>query len=205
MHSDWTVACAADDPEIVIPWSGKDPSLCFVDLRPSLDAVLQIPEAREYACIAAALQRWNQPDSWLFTAKCDVWSYPAKLFDAEDLPGFAYARGCYVDLLHRDVETFASFEACERQLRRWNEIAQSIDLPACRCEWTLRPARIFPDSAKPLASAPANNGFATTLYVWGYGNSQEAAANAWDEALRALIERVSTFSGSQKSINSSIS
>ena len=143
MDSDWIVACAADDPEVVIPWRGKNPALRFVDLRQSPGAIQEIPEAAEYPCVAAALQRWNQQGTALLTAKCDVWSYPAKLFDAEDLPGFAYARGSYIDLLPLDAATFASFEACERQLRAWTEISRSINLPACRSEWTLRPARIF--------------------------------------------------------------
>ena len=197
MQSDWTVACAANDPEIVIPWAGKDPALRFIDLRRSPEALHEIPEAAEYACVAAALQRWNQPDTSLFTAKCDVWSYPAKLFDAEDLPEFAFARGSYIDLLSADAATFTSFQACERQLRAWTDISRSIDLPACRAEWTLRPARIFPESEEGgSAQAAPQIGFATTLYIWGYGISPQAAASAWDAALQALIDPVSTFSPS---------
>ena len=197
MESDWTVACAADDPEVVIPWAGKDPSLRFVDLRQSPEFIQEIAEAAEYACVAAALRRWNQPDTSLFTAKCDVWSYPAKLFDAEDMAEFAFARGSYIDLLPADAAMFASFEICERQLRAWTEMARSIDLPACRSEWTLRPARIFPVSSEPSTSQHVlQNGFATTLYTWGYGDSPEAAAIAWDAALQALIEPVATFSRS---------
>ena len=197
MQSDWTVACAANDPDIVIPWAGKDPSLRFVDLRQTPEALQEIPEAAKYACVAAALRRWNQPDTMLFTAKCDVWSYPAKLFDAEDLPEFAYARGSYIDLLSADAATFTSFQACERQLRAWTDISRSIDLPACRAEWTLRPSRIFPalKEGGPGQSS-SQNGFATTLYVWGYGDSPEAAATEWDAALLALIDPVSTSSPS---------
>jgi hypothetical protein len=197
MDSDWTVACAADDPEIVIPWAGKDASLRFVDLRRSPESIQEIPEAAEYPCIAAALQRWNAPDTALFTAKCDVWSYPAKLFDAEDLLEFAYARGCYIDLLSADEAIYADFSVCEQRLRAWTEMARSIDLSACRSEWTLRPARIFPvDSSPPTETSPSKNGFATTLYIWGYGETPELAAIAWDAAVRALIEPVFTFSRS---------
>jgi hypothetical protein len=197
MDSDWTVACAADDPEVVIPWAGKDASLRFLDLRQSPEAIQDIPEAAEYPCIAAALRRWNQPDALLFTAKCDVWSYPAKLFDAEDLPEFAFARGSYIDLLATDPARYSDFEACERQLRAWTEMARSINLPACRSEWTLRPARIFPVVSSPSPAAnSSHDGFATTLYTWGYGDSPETAAVAWDFAVRALIEPVLTFSRS---------
>ena len=196
MHSDWTVACGSDDPEIVIPWSGKDPCLRFVDLRQSPEGLCEIPEAAEHPCIAAALHRWNEPDAALFTAKCDVWSYPAKLFDAEDLAEFAFARGSYIDLLRLDPVAFASFEACERQLHAWTEMARSTDLKACRSEWTLRPARILPGFSAPLAGAASRNGFATTLYTWGYGDSPEAAAISWAAALQVLIEPVLTFSRS---------
>ena len=160
MDSDWTVACAADDPEVVIPWSGKDSSLRFVDLRHSPEALLEIPEAADYPCIAAALDRWNQPDTKLFTAKCDVWSYPAKLFDAEDLAEFAFARGSYIDLLSSNTAMFSSFERGERQLRAWTEMSRSIDAPAARTEWTLRPARIFLPSAEHV---PAPSSFAEWL------------------------------------------
>jgi hypothetical protein len=191
------VACGSDDPEVVIPWSGQDRSLRFVDLRQSPEALCQIAEAAEYPCVAAALRRWNEPDTALLTAKCDVWSYPAKLFDAEDLPEFAFARGSYIDLLPLDPSTFASFEACELQLRAWTEMARAIDLQGCRAEWTLRPARILPGlSVLPSGGVSSCNGFATTLYTWGYGDSPEAAAIAWEAALRTLIEPVSTFSRS---------
>jgi hypothetical protein len=198
MHADWTVACGADDPEVVVPWNGKDESLRYVDLRAMPDAIYEIPEATKYPCMAAALLRWNQPGAWLFTAKCDVWSYPAKFFDGEDLPGFAYARGSYIDLLAIDTKTFSSFAACERQLRSWTEIARSIDLPASRCEWTLRPARVFPTGAAPAVEEKpsSQNGFATTLYIWGYGATPESAATIWTAALEALIEPVLTFSPS---------
>ena len=71
---------------------------------------------------------------------------------------------------------------------------QPASLPV---RWTLRPARIFSAGGKlgPAQTSP-RNGFATTLYCWGYGDSTEAAGVAWDAALRALIESVSTFSPS---------
>ena len=194
MESDWTVACAADDPEVVIPWAGKDPSLQFIDLRQSPEALHEIPEAAEYPCVAAALRRWNQPDSGLLTAKCDVWSYPAKLFDADDLPEFAYARGSYIDLVPLDAATFGDFAAFERQLRAWTKVSRSIDLPDCRAEWTLRPARVFSSLAALAANDSPRDGFATSLYIWGYGDTPEIAAIAWDAAVRALIDPVLTFS-----------
>ena len=181
MLSDWSVACGADDPAVVIPWTGADGSIRYVDLRESPARADEIPEAEQYACIDRALRHWNQAGSPIFTAKCDVWAYAADLYDAEDLPDFAHAQGCYIDLLSTDSEKFSNFSASEKMLRAWNEAAQSIDATAARCEWTLRPARL-------LSGERYVDGFATTLYVWGYGESPQAAAAAWSAALLALVE-----------------
>ncbi len=191
METDWTVACGADDPWVVVPWSGSDACLYYIDLRTEPGRLNEIPEAAQYPSIAAALERWNQPESHLFTAKCDVWSYPARLFDAFDLPGFAEAHSSYIDLLARDTTVFSSFAACESLLRAWSANAQLTPHTGTRCEWTLRRARVFPLSAQAAEStAPPADGVAGPLYVWGYGSSPEAAASAWSEALTALIEPV---------------
>jgi hypothetical protein len=198
VETDWSVACGTDDPTVVVPWIGRDESIRYIDLHNEPTRINEIPEAAQYPSLAAALRRWNQPDAPLFTAKCDVWNYPADLFDAEDLPGFAYAQGSYVDLLSREIAIFSSFAACEQMLRVWSVAARNIALPEGRCEWTLRPACILPliGNAEnyPLdESGNRNNGFATTLYVWGYGSSPEAAAAAWSNAILALIEPVLLF------------
>ena len=193
MDADWSVECAGDDPLVVVPWQNSDGTLTYLDLRAELprdlDILLQIPEARQYPAIATALRRWNHAASPLFTAKCDVWSYPANLFDAEDLPGFAFARGSYVDLLPLAAEIFQHFAAAEKQLRRWKEMAASIPAPDARCEWILRRAMIAAQSVK-VGAAEYVHGYAATLYVWGYGDNEESAALAWDAALTALIEPI---------------
>lgn len=192
MDADWSVACGADDPVVVVPWGGEvreaatGKPIQYIDLSSRADAIHEIPEAVEYPRLAEALRRWNQPDSALFTAKCDVWNYPSRLFDAEDMEEFAWAHACYIDLLSRDSQVFSSFAACERYLRIWTKVARSIQLPASRCEWTLRPARILPQNGEHFS----RDGFATSLYIWGYGCSPEMAASVWASALGMLIEPV---------------
>lgn len=183
MQSDWSVACGADDPTVVIPWTCEDGSIHYIDLRESPAMVDEISEAAQYPCVASALRRWNQPGSPLFTAKCDIWYYAADLFDADDLSEFAFAHGSYIDLLAARPDIFSDFAASELRLRGWSKVARSITLPEGRCEWTLRPARIF-------SGERYTDGFATTLYVWGYGASPQAAATAWSAALLALIEPI---------------
>lgn len=189
MQSDWNVECGADDPVVVLPWQSEDGSLRYVDLRLAPEGIHQISEAQQYTCLAAALPRWNAVDSPVFTAKCDVWSYPAELFDAEDFPDFSFAQGSYIDLISSDLETFGSFAACEKQLRGWTASARSIALQESRCEWTLRAALIFSSSTANPDSSP-QAGYAATLYVWGYGGSPSAADAAWCAAIAALTELI---------------
>lgn len=182
MDADWSVACAAGDPMIVIPWNDEHESERYIDLRAEPEGLQQIPAASQYPALAAALRSWNRPGSPVFTAKCDVWNYAADAFDSEDLPGFEYAHACYIDLLAADAAAFASFDAGEQALRAWTTRARAIEMPTARCEWTLRPAII--QAGKELA------GFATTLYVWGYGETPASAAVAWSAALLALVAPV---------------
>ena len=195
MDADWTVECGADDPLVVIPWANAEGTVAYLDLRASPDSLLEIPEAAHYPVIATALRCWNQSDSPLFTAKCDVWEYPESLFDAEDLPGFTFARGSYIDLIPNAPEDFSSFAAAEAQLRRCTEIARALPSLHARCEWTLRRAWITVSkktSGAPDVETSYNKGFATTLYVWGYGMSAHEAALVWTAALESLLHPVLT-------------
>ena len=194
MDADWSVECAADDPFVVIPWKNVAGTVTYIDLRLFPDALLEIQEAAEHSALAAALRRWNQPHSPIFTAKCDVWVYPAELFDMEDLPGFAFAQGSYVDILQRDPVPFASLPAALAQLRKWSHAARATDVPDARSEWTLRRALIFPPGMQPgePAETPALQGYATSLYVWGYGLTPVAADAAWAQAIHSVIPIVLT-------------
>lgn len=189
MQWDWSVECGADDPVVVIPWASEDGSIRYIDLRESPGGIAAIPEAAQYPALASALLRCNRSQSPLFTAKCDVWNYPADQFDAEDCAGNAYAHASYIDLVAVDPAAFLSFHASERRVREWSRLAQSISLLDSRCEWTLRPARIL-SAASPLAADEPLDGYAATLYVWGYGDSAASASVAWSTALLALIEPV---------------
>jgi hypothetical protein len=183
MESDWSVECGSEDPWVVVPWEGvtaSDPSLRYFDLRAEPDRVVEIPDATRYSALAEALKAWNSPA--VFTAKCDVWHYGATAFDASDLPGFACAQASYIDLLPGASEQFARFMQAESLARRGAQLAAVIPAPEARCEWIVRRARI--SSAGTL---PHGDGFAVTLYVWGYGESESAAASAWGHALRSLI------------------
>jgi hypothetical protein len=183
MESDWSAECSSEDPWVVVPWEGvtaTEPSLRFFDLRAEPDRVVEIPDAARYSVLAAALKAWNTPA--VFTAKCDVWHYAASAFDASDLPGFACAHASYIDLLPGASAQFASFMQVEFLARRGAQVAAAISSSVGRSEWILRRARICTAGAAAQA-----DGFAVTLYVWGYGEDEIAAEKAWTQALLALI------------------
>lgn len=179
---------------MVVPWQNASGSLRYLDLHATPGLVREIPEAVQWPVLEKALRHWNAAGSPIFTAKCDVWTYPADLFDAEDLPGHAFAQGSYVDLVAVAPSLYASFAAAEAQLRRWNGASRCLDVRDARCEWTLRRALLTPQDAMSESTQKncAEDGFATTLYVWGYGPGPQQAAESWTSAMVSLIDAVLT-------------
>ena len=81
----------------------------------------------------------------------------------------------------------------EAMVKRWYALAQTLPCQNCRCEWVVRRAWISTELELPLTDEAAvawRSGFAATLYVWGYGATEEQADSAWAQALRLLIEMV---------------
>jgi hypothetical protein len=191
MDADWSVECGADDPTIAVPWSKADGDIEFVDLRTAPERIVAIAEAQQHPALAEALCAWNQAASPFFTAKCDVWNYPAAYFDAEDDPRFAFAQASYVDLLHIADAEFCSFTRTEQQVRQWCAAARALGCAGARCEWVVRRAWRSSALDSPQLQADAAEawtaGFAVTLYVWGYGATETEADAAWAQALRALL------------------
>ncbi len=195
MDADWSVECAANDPTIAVPWSNQDACLKFINLRTTPNRLEQIPEAQQHPALAEALRAWNQPTGPIFTAKCDVWKYTAALFDAEDDAHFDFAQASYVDVLPTAAVEFFSFAQMEQVVRQWCAAARALPCEQARCEWVVRRAWISTALDLPPAEAAAAEwraGFATTLYVWGYGATEDLAAAAWAQALRLLIPLLCT-------------
>ena len=71
MEADWTVALAAGDPVITVPWaaSGDDIRECrFVDLRVDAHLIDEIEEARAKPPLRSALLVLNAATSPLWSA-----------------------------------------------------------------------------------------------------------------------------------------
>jgi hypothetical protein len=183
MEADWTVALAAADPVITVPWAASDDDVgkCrFVDLRLGAHLIDEIDEARAKAPLRSALLLLNAATSPLWTAKCDAWASSvddgAEPFDAYEMGAesgdTAFGAGSYVDLLARDVSFLTGFERQEKWIRAVTEVLRSTPASAARVELVLRRAEV-----------EGTSGFAVTWFVEGCGSTAQRAGQRWAKAL----------------------
>jgi hypothetical protein len=190
MEADWTVALAAGDPVVTVPWaaSGDDLRKCrFVDLRLGQELIDEIEEARSKPSLRSALLLLNAVSSPLWTAKCDAWTSSVEdgdePFDPYEMAAesgeIAFGAGSYVDLLARDVTFLASFERQERWVRGVTQTLRPTAVTAARVELVLRRAEI-----------EGVSGFAVTWFVEGCGSTAQRAEEAWAKALDLALPAV---------------
>jgi hypothetical protein len=184
MEADWSAEIGAEAAEIVVPWQD------WVDLRAGSDNLdgekLQIPpEITDQPELAEALRSLNAPASRWMTSKCDFWRIESGdeaidpfEFDAADLAGGKLCGcACYIDVLARDPQLFASFPAQENWLRGLTRRLRAQPLRHARVDLVLR-----------AASYHDEPGFAMTAYAAGCGADDQAAQSAWSSALTQLVE-----------------
>jgi hypothetical protein len=183
MEADWSVALAAGDPVIIVPWAAPDDDVnqCrFVDLRKNLHRIDEIEEARAKPSLRSALLLLNGAGSQFWTAKCDTWNRSAiegdEAYDPYEMDTepqeTRFGTGSYIDLLPREARLLASFECQERWMRAVVERLRHIAAKAVRVELVLRHAEI-----------EAVSGFGVTWFVEGCGATAHRAEQRWSEAL----------------------
>ena len=188
MLSEWSVACSADDPVLVVPWSDpSDPTgnRRFVDLRENPYDLDHLPEAVQHPALMHALRALNAARSPVFTAKCDAWPLDADELEqlrleldliAADAPnGF----GSYIDILWRERSIFTSFHQQEQMLHRLSRHAALLHQPYAMLDCVLRPALV--DLTGP------QEGFAISLYLKAAGHEARAAEENWTAALELIV------------------
>jgi hypothetical protein len=183
MEADWTVAMAAGDPVITVPWAASGGDIRksrFVDLRLGAHLVDEIEEARSKPPLRSALLLLNAAASPLWTAKCDAWTSSvddgAEPFDPYEMAAesgdTAFGAGSYVDLLARDVSFLSGFERQEQWIRAVTQVLRSTPASAARVELVLRRAEV-----------EGASGFAVTWFVEGCGSTAQHAGQRWAQAL----------------------
>jgi hypothetical protein len=174
VEADWAVEVGGDAARIEADWAG------FVDLRRDGLAVDEIGEAREHPGLRAALLELNGPESAVFTSKCDVWTLAQEEIDPLEFDCRAVeARtgiACYVDVIAREADLFASFAEHEGWVRRAVSVLRGERILRGRVDLVVRGAK-----------AGGVDSFGVTLYAAGCGVDSSASEEAWGEILRAAV------------------
>lgn len=183
MEADWSVEIGTGFPVIDANWPG------FVDLRNNADAVASIAEAADEPALRVALVALNQSGSPLFTSKCDLWVLTTGEIDPDEF-GCGPEEGrvglaCWIDVIAREPQWFASFNHHEAWARRATERLRTEPVAHGRIDLVLR-----------SAVADVNEGFGITLYVAGCGVDTRAARAAWTAVLRASVAATMEEQGS---------
>lgn len=179
MEADWTVALAAGDPVVTVPWAASG-ECRFVDLRLTPHRIDEIAEARDKTVLRSALLTLNAPGSLFRTAKCDAWTSseedgaaPLDAYEMDASPDeIAFSAGSYIDLLPIEGALRCSFERQERWMRTVIEQLRGTVAKAVRVELVLRPAEV-----------EAEAGFAVTWFVEACGATELEARQRWESAV----------------------
>jgi hypothetical protein len=198
MEADWSVALAAGEPVITVPWEAAEDEggVCrFVDLRIDPQAIDEIEEVKKRPMLRAALLSLNSSSSELWTAKCDVWTTSAaggdEPYDPYEMDAppdeTACGCGCYIDLFARDRALFASFDYQERWMRLVTGRLRTIPASAARIELVLRHAQV-----------DASPGFAVSWFVEGCGATPQSAEQRWQGALEISLALLTGLNDTMK-------
>ncbi len=170
MESDWSVEIGADLPVIAVPWEG------FIDLRHAPSLASSLDETVTAPALARMLVKLNAAISPVFTSKCDLW-----LLTPDDIDPLEFGANreqsqqgiaCYIDVVARDAEVFASFAAHEAWVRAATAELREVELPRARVEYVVR-----------ASSVDGHEGFAVTLYTAACAVTEADVKSIFHDAL----------------------
>lgn len=169
MEADWEFEIASDAPRIDAAWSG------YLDLRSDPASIRTIPEASRLRELAAALLHLNEPDSPVWTAKCDVWEPDAIDPDEFEATEDAAARAlaCYIDLLPAHADTWSTLDLIADWCRELCARLRAKPLRQCRADLIIRSAILAPDQTS----------LGITAYIAGCGAALDEATATLGRAL----------------------
>lgn len=187
MDADWSVELGADDPALEFPWTSPDAAQGYIDLANDLTGLDRIPEAMQYRPLWSFLLGLNgKTSSWL-TVKCDAWM-DNEVGEYTDPYPRNWRMASYVDLIRRDESQRFSFEQHERwvkagvqRLHWFPDAPYFCELIVRRCYYHIEQ---YPENVTP--------GLYITVYVFGYGDTEEIAGYRWKGGLDRVYHALSS-------------
>ena len=174
MEADWAAEIGPRLDRICTDWPG------FIDLRAEPGALGNIGEAGPGSALEEALAALNAAESPVLTCKCDRWAVPPEELDPYELEASRETAqagaASYVDIVLRDGEVFASFDAHEAWARQAALRLRAMPLANGRVDLVIR-----------AALGEESGGFGMTLYAIGCGADAGGAEAAWAAILRAAV------------------
>ena len=172
MEADWEFEIAPEAPVIDAAWPG------FMDLRANPERIREVTEAASLPELAAAIRQLNGIGSPVYTVRCDLWPLDAcDPYEMDADPGEAGPGiGCYIDLLSRNAEAWATVDGITGWCRGLCAELGKVKLRQCRVDLVIRSASTVQNSA----------GLGVTAYFSACGATVPEAENVLSGALRAF-------------------
>lgn len=178
MEADWEIELGGGAPVIEPFWRG------FVDLRFSPESAHRLQEVAQLPRLAEVLIRLNAGGSPVWTSKCDVWSVDE--FDPDELDSpreqALHAVACYVDILPKGDQQWATSAATTSWCRNICTILQACPMRCCRADLVVRHAMLPPERTE----------FGITAYVTACGPTPRSAFHVLAVALAALADSITS-------------
>ena len=196
MEADDAVELGPDAPALELPWQDPEGRWNYHDLRGVAGAagpewernlkrgIDRIPEARQFPPLRSFLIKVNSPPSVWETAKCGV--LPEKAVPSENPYNAGFAHNCYIDLV-----LASEFTAQRAQLELHQQLAKELaaalsanEALEADAEAVVRRCYFHTQTSPDYSEA----GYSLTLFLTGYGDSAEKAAENLKSAMESAGE-----------------
>jgi len=185
MDAEFSIELGRDDPVLDFPWDDPSGKFAYSDLKRHPELIASIEEAGKYPELAEFLRVVNSAASPVETAKCDAWA-TTDLNADEGIYEASHKFVSYVDVVlsATDVRLFSlpqSLSIHDRFARQLVELLRHTPdgESAVQAEVCVRRCYFSDDSE-------TREGCYLTLYVSGYGVSDDGARRSWEMGLKIL-------------------
>lgn len=192
MQADFSVELGADDPTLAVPWADPEGKFAYYDLRKNPAAIGELPEAKAYSALSEFLTTLNSASSKLQSVKCDAW-FTEELSEEDEVFDAKGKFGSYVDVIFHSADSQASFASHEEFAAKLIELLKRAPEIQGSAEVIVRRAH-FEDSPHHI-----REGCYFTIYVFGFGDDEPEARQAWGIALRLVGHAILQISAGRES------